>query len=221
MAAAGLVVLVWASVSGPVAVFGSAGPRMAPTAEPTPSASPTPEPDLPPSGRELFGDRTPQLDLSWVGDLLAWTILLGLLGLAVLVGRWLWRHRWRLPERPGEVDFEVLPTVQAATARLARDAAARLSAVGQGTPRDGILRCWLRLEQVVAEAGFPREPWETSAEFTVRVLRSLDVDPRSIGVLADLYREARFSSHTLGEAARTTAADALRRFQDDLLLASR
>ena len=71
------------------------------------------------------------------------------------------------------------------------------------------MACWLRLEEVVAEAGVPPRRSETSAEFVVRVLHSLDLDPRAIGALAALYREARFSEHELGEDARTAARAAL------------
>jgi hypothetical protein len=48
------------------------------------------------------------------------------------------------------------------------------------------------------------------------VLRTLDVDPRAISTLGRLYREARFSSHELGEDARTTATAALQQLHDDL-----
>ena len=210
--------MVWASVTGPATVFGSAGEPRTPGEEPSPSESPTREIDLPPSGEELFGDRPARLDLSWIGDLLAWAVLLGLIAVSWVVLRWLWLHRWRgRPVGPVEPDFEVLPPVPAATEALARDAEARLSALGEGTARDGIVHCWLRLEQVVADAGFPRERWETSSEFTVRVLHRLDVDPRSIATLAGLYREARFSVHPLDETARQRAAAALHRFQADLV----
>jgi hypothetical protein len=42
------------------------------------------------------------------------------------------------------------------------------------------------------------------------------VDPGSIGRLAALYREARFSGHPLGEDARTAAEAALRQLHQDL-----
>jgi hypothetical protein len=57
---------------------------------------------------------------------------------------------------------------------------------------------------------------ETSAEFVVRTLRAIDVDPRPIGALAALYREARFSDHELGEARRTAAREALQALHEEL-----
>ena len=50
----------------------------------------------------------------------------------------------------------------------------------------------------------------------MRALHTLDLDPRAIGSLAALYREARFSEHELGEAARDDARSALQRLRDDL-----
>lgn len=218
-ATAGLLILVWASVTGPVALFGSTGPNVGPRpAQPTPSESPSPEPG-PQSGEEMFGDLPPRFDFSWIGDLISWTVLLGSLAVVAVALRWMWRTRWRRPPRQPDPDFDVLPSLQTLTEALARDSDARISAIAEGTPRNGIVRCWLRLEEVIADAGLPREPWETSAEFTVRILRSLDIDPRSIGVLADLYREARFSAHALDEQARETAEAALRRLQDELTAA--
>jgi len=215
-ATTGLLILVWAAVTGPVALIGSSGRGLAarPT-DPTPSAT-TPPTDGPESAREIIGNRPQQLDLSWLGDLIAWTLLLGLLAAVVAGLSWLWRNRWHRREQPDDVGFDVLPEIDTVGETLARDAHAQLSAVAEGTPRNGIVACWLRLEQVIAKAGLPRHRWETSAEFTVRVLKVLDIDPRAIGILAGLYREARFSRHELDEHARTTAESALRQLHDDL-----
>jgi hypothetical protein len=56
-------------------------------------------------------------------------------------------------------------------------------------------------------AGIGREPWETSAEFTLRVLDLVSADERAVAELSVLYREARFSDHDLDEAARTAAVN--------------
>jgi Domain of unknown function (DUF4129) len=159
------------------------------------------------------------IDLSWLGDLIAWAIVLGgaglvLLALVALVRAGIRNHFLR-PGRRAAVEFEVLPeerTVQA----LVDDAPGRLEAVEQGDVRNGIVRCWARLEDSVAEAGLPRARAETSAEFTVRVLHALDLDPHAIGELARLYREARFSTHDLGEDKRAEARAALLRLEQDL-----
>lgn len=134
----------------------------------------------------------------------------------VLGAVWLWRNRWRPKGKPAEVDFEVLPERDVASAALSREAHSQLTLIEQGDPRSAIVRCWLRLEEAVAAAGLPRVPSETSTEFALRVLRSLDLDPRAVATLAQLFREARFSDHTLGEPERSAARAALQRLADDL-----
>jgi hypothetical protein len=99
---------------------------------------------------------------------------------------------------------------------IEQDAGARLAAVETGGPRDGIVACWLRLQDSVAACGVPLRPAETSSELVTRVLRALDVDPRAVAGLARLYREARFSDHVLGEESREQARAALRSISHDL-----
>ncbi|MEM8904838.1 MAG: DUF4129 domain-containing protein [Actinomycetota bacterium] len=99
---------------------------------------------------------------------------------------------------------------------MVEDAAAQRAALAAGSPRNGIVRCWLRLEEEVVGAGIPRDPAETSAEFTERVLTRSAVEPEAIRDLAALYREARFSEHELGEPARLAALDALDRLHRTL-----
>ncbi len=86
----------------------------------------------------------------------------------------------------------------------------------RGSPRNAIVACWLRLEELAGEAGVPAHPTETSTEFTARVLGSLAFDPAMINGFARLYREARFSRHELGEPARRAAVAALRSLHDDI-----
>jgi hypothetical protein len=212
---AGLLLLVWATVSGPPEFFGSGVQRFqGDDPVPTPSAAPTAPTDEPAPSN---ADQQPRPeDVEGLGDLLLWTAMLLLVVLLAVFLSWVLFQRWRPPPGRPDDDFEVLPEVPDLAETLARDADRQLAAVNEGSPRNGIVRCWLRLEESVAEAGLPREPWETSAELTLRVLRTLDVDPRALGTLAVLYREARFSDHELDEDARARAYAALRAMHDDL-----
>ena len=216
--ALGMLVLVWAASTGPGQVFsGTRVRRSVPTfltEAPEQSGSAAPQ-----TAEEITKDVEQTLDLSWVGDLIAWAILLGLgllagLAIAALV-RIAIRDHWLRPQRRPAVEFDVLPEERAARA-LAEDSAGRREAVEQGTVRNGIVRCWARLEDAVAGAGLPRAGHETSAEFTVRVLHALDLDPHAIGELARLYREARFSEHELREDSRGQAREALLLLERDL-----
>ena len=209
----GLLLLLWAAVAGPASVLSPSGRRYTFGTPFQPKVVTTSA--APRNLEELTKDVRQTRDLSWLGDLIAWAIIIGfVLGLALLA-RFAWQRRPRRPEAPPEVDFDVLPAQQVARA-LSEDLDAQLDAVAGGSPRNGIVRCWLRLEQSVAEAGLPPQRYETAAEFTVRVLHRLDLDPRAIGELAGLYREARFSEHELGEDARTAARAALEQLHEDL-----
>jgi hypothetical protein len=212
----GLLVLVWAASAGPVRMLDAPSGAHASTPTELPSApTPTATATGPPSARDLTRDVRPSIDLSWVGELLGYAGALALCFGAYLLLRALWRNRWRPPERPVAVAFDPL-TLEAMAEVLEEDSRARLDAVETGGPRDGIVACWLRLEQSVATCGVPPTPAETSTELVTRVLRSLDVDPRAAATLARLYREARFSEHVLGEDSREQARVALRTLHADL-----
>ncbi len=126
--------------------------------------------------------------------------------IALLINLWNRRPqlKWRRT-RPSE-DFDVLDDL----ARLvAADAAAQRKVLAAGAPRNAIVACWLRLETVTVEAGFERNPADTSEEFTARILHQFAVDRPAVDRLAALYREARFSSHDMGEHERAAAIEAL------------
>lgn len=90
------------------------------------------------------------------------------------------------------------------------------NALLDGDPRNGVVACWMRLEQTGFDAGLPRWAAETVEEYSLRMLSATSVDSTSLGELAELYREARFSGHRLGEQHRDRASVALDRISDDL-----
>ena len=87
-----------------------------------------------------------------------------------------------------------------------RRAARQARMVREGSPREAIIATWLDLERLVATAGVPRRPSETSSELVVRVLDDREVPAAALTDLAALFREARFSTHELTEALRERAA---------------
>ena len=66
-----------------------------------------------------------------------------------------------------------------------------------------------RFEQQAEGAGVHRRRWETSSEFTLRVLDRIDADSEAVMVLAELYRDARHSGHDITEDSRRRALEAL------------
>lgn len=141
-----------------------------------------------------------------------------ILGLLVLVGfgvRRVWQQRPELAWRPTRQrrDFAVLEEVAAS---VTAEAAAQRAALERGEARNAIVACWSRLEQLVAAAGLQPDPADTAAEFTTRVLSRYPVDQGAIDDLSALYREARFSTHTMGEPERAAALVALDAIHDAL-----
>jgi len=211
-AALAFLVIAWVVGSGPVPLLSDPPPS---SAGPRPSPRPNPlllTPTDPPSPRSLDavtgGGIAP-----WVGGFVTIVVWALLVAGAALLLRGLWRRRWRRPHRATPATFQVLPSVAKA---LTDDADRHFAALEEGEPRNAIVACWLSLEESVRDAGLPRRPSETAAEFTQRVLLTLAVEPRMLAGFAELYREARFSAHPMDERARRGAQAALRSLHDDL-----
>jgi len=212
-----LVLVVWAATTGPVRMLGTADHRA--SARPphaATSATPTSTASAMPTYGQLTRHVQRSIDLSWLGQMIGYTAVIAACYGVFLLLRSLWSNRWRAPDQWSDVDFEVLPE-RAVLESLHDDAEAQLAALEDGGPRDSIVACWLRLEEIVAESGVPARRSETSTELVTRVLHELDLDPRPVATLAALYREARFSEHPMGEDSREDARSALRRLHEDAL----
>jgi hypothetical protein len=115
----------------------------------------------------------------------------------------------RRPPAPVDVDFDVLDDPEPLAEEIRADAADQLALLLGGTPRNAIVACWDRFEEHAERARVARRPWETSSEFTLRLLERVSADPASVSRLEALYREARFSGHEIDEPRRTAAVEAL------------
>jgi len=208
-----LLFLAWSASSGPVPLIGGSYDGI----ESTPREQESLQ-NQGPDPIEAAKDAVVQTrDLGVIGDTLAWIVLGVLLAGVGALLVWGWRHRWRPAPRPTEVAFDVLPSEENRAAAALRDESdALLESLTDGEPRNAIVQCWLRLEEMIGGSGLPRRRHETSTEYVVRVLHSLDLDPRAVGALASLHREARFSEHDLGEESREAAVEALERLQAQL-----
>ena len=153
----------------------------------------------------------------WLHDLAGLTaLLIGLWFLGMLMRAVVAIVGPKLPDKQLVVDLDPLPDVGAGREALARDRDRHLAALASSDVRNGIVACWVLMEQSAAAAGVVRRPAETATEFVVRFLHALDLDPRPVAALAGLYHEARFSTHTLTEDAREQALAALEAIHDDL-----
>ena len=78
------------------------------------------------------------------------------------------------------------------------------------------MRCWHEFEVSAARVGLARKPWQTAAEYTMFILDLVEAEHGAVAVLADRYREARFSDHEVTEADRAAALAALDQIHADI-----
>ena len=204
-----LLLVTWAATIGPDEVVRGEGNP--PSYETLPTSE-TAEPVEPTSNRGSAGNGEQDLLLTIVSIVV--TVLGAVVMLAVVLSvlRWLltrdWRRHRREPE-PEEIQFDPLD----APAEIARTMVARAreqqAVLAEGSPRNAIVACWHQFEEQAAAAGVRRQTWETSSEFTLRVLDRLAADSAAVTTLAELYRAARHSTHEITEADRAEAQVAL------------
>lgn len=126
-------------------------------------------------------------------------------------------YRMRKLARPaqalaGEADEDELTVTQVRAAF--EDARRHLSTVVEA--HDAVIAAWLALERAIAAAGVHRRPSQTTLEFVVAVLATLQLDRSALDRLAHLYRRALFDDQPLVEADREEALELLDRLTRDL-----
>ncbi len=203
-----LLLVTWAASIGPQEVV--TDPGNPPTNVSIPPTTATSTPD---QGGTALPEGKGDRDVLFMVVTIVATLLATIVMLAVLltVVRWLltrdWRRR-REPE-PDEVEFDPLDSPALLAEALAAGARAQRAALEEGEPRNAIVECWHRFERVAERAGVRRHPWETSSEFTLRLLDRVSADSTAVAVLAELYRDARYSAHDVTEDNRARAVEAL------------
>jgi hypothetical protein len=212
-----LVVLVaWAALIGPQQVFAGDGPEKRPE-------SSTSAEDAPIDTAGTTRDDVERMDpptwvrvlLNVVGGAIQLAALAGMLLVAFLLVRrahTAWALR-RVHEEPATGEFEALDDRHRVAAAMAEDGAEQARLLEEGEPRNAIVECWHRFEVQAERAGLGRRPAETASELALRMLDVADVDRAAVTRLLELYREARFSGHELGEDDRAAALDALARIR--------
>lgn len=83
----------------------------------------------------------------------------------------------------------------------------------QREPSDAVVEAWLGLEETAADAGAGREPAETPAEYTARIVQRFDTDNAAAQALLRLYQDVRFGGRTADAASVAAARDCLLRLQ--------
>jgi Domain of unknown function (DUF4129) len=83
-------------------------------------------------------------------------------------------------------------------------------------PRAAIIGCYAAMERSLADAGSPANAADTPAEVLARATEGGLVRSTWASTLTGLFRQARYSSHPMTEADRTTAMGALAQVRADL-----
>lgn len=219
-----LLLAVWAASIGPDGVFSGPGPVPVETSRtPSPAVPTANELPEPPAQEAAESDEfsTPSAWLKVIA--LLSQITTGLIAMYAAFRALIWLRR-RLSQRqrreapPPEMDIEILEeqVLDEVVEAIVSGASGQREVLLVGEPRNAIVACWHRLEVGADRAGVRRESWETSAEFTLRMLDRVSADPEALAELAGLYREARFSEHVLEEEARARAIGALDRIHAGL-----
>lgn len=208
-----LLMVMFAARSGPDRIF--TGPLHDPSVHPiTPSLS-IPSPPVLPRGRHHTGLIHSNPFFTTLGWLLRVAFVLCALWLLYKAFRWVeealanLRAR-RRPPRPVPVEFDVLDDPEPLVEEIRRGADEQFELLLGGLPRNAIVACWDRFEEHAERVNAARKPWETSSEFTLRLLDAVTADSAAVARLEALYREARFSAHEIDEARREAAVEALR-----------
>jgi hypothetical protein len=208
-----LLMVMFAARSGPERIF--AGPLHDPSVRPaTPSYSlPTfPSQPLNQHRQGIFHHNEFFGAVGWVVKIafllcVLWLLYLGYKRLLQWVQDFRDRDR---PEPPEEVDFDVLDDPEPMVEEMRKDADEQFELLLGGEPRNAIVACWDRFEEQAERAHASRKDWETSSEFTLRLLEAVSADAAAVSRLEALYREARFSRHEIDEPRREAAVEALR-----------
>lgn len=216
LAAAGLllVLVTWAASIGPDRVVsGGHIERISPE---VPSASTQTADPKDPIEEERNKDRGDPPGwiriLAFVLEVLTLGVVLFLVGRLLGKLRELWQARRRRRRRPRleEVEFEVLGSAGRISDVIEEAASEQRALLEEGgEPRNAIVACWLRFEQQATRGGVVRQPWQTTGEYVLGVLDLIGADRGAVTQLSDLYREARFSDHPMGDDRRRAALEAL------------
>ncbi|MEU8237805.1 DUF4129 domain-containing protein [Actinoplanes missouriensis] len=177
-------------------------PRTEPAAEPSAPAEAVPE-----AARSLPG---------WAGD--AALVVLGFVVVCMVVLlSWALVHDYL--KRRGRRSGRLGPRRQPRTAEdlvAALDAGLEELSDTDRDPRRAVIACWVRLEDAAAAAGTPRHPGDSPTDLVGRLLAEQRVDAQVLAALLEVYREARYATHTVDDQMRQQARSALERLRADL-----
>ncbi|SNS89747.1 protein of unknown function [Asanoa hainanensis] len=122
----------------------------------------------------------------------------------------------RLRKRPVKYADPAAPAPDAAQVVAAVEAGLTDLSDTDGDPRRAVIACWLRLEQAAAAAGTPKQVGDSPTDLVARLLHAHQISADVLAALANVYREARYATHTVDDRMRTQARTALQRIRTEL-----
>lgn len=153
----------------------------------------------------------------WVGTVaLVLLCVVGLIVLGIVLFALLREQAKRRAKRKGKLATRKNQPRTADELVAALDAGLEELSDADRDPRRAVIACWVRLEQAAAAAGTPRHPGDTPTDLVGRLLAEQQVDSRVLAALLEVYRQARYATHTVDDQMRRQAVDALQRLRADL-----
>jgi hypothetical protein len=173
---------------------------------------------VPSAGKAGAQENTPAGGLpDWVGTVaLVLLCVIGVIVLGIVVVALLRDQAKRRAKRKGRLARKTAPSRTADELVAALDAGLEELSDTDRDPRRAVIACWVRLEQAAAAAGTPRHPGDTPTDLVGRLLAEQQVDSRVLAALLEVYRQARYATHTVDDQMRRQAVDALQRLRADL-----
>ena len=191
-------------------------PEATPAGDPPPLLPAAP-PETPNSGTGSGQAADPASLPDWVGT--AALVVLGIAGLVViaLVAWAIVRDQSRRRARRRGLRAPVQPEPRTAEDLVAAlDAGLEELSDADRDPRRAVIACWVRLEHAAAAAGTRRHPGDSPTDLVGRLLAEQQVDRGVLAALLEVYRQARYATHTVDDQMRVQARSALERLRADL-----
>ena len=165
-----------------------------------------------PTGGAPRRDVGPRLERPRERPEFRWSVVVVLGALAAVGGGYLFVRRRRAGREPSNA------TLADELGGALDDALGDLE--DERDPRRAVIVAYARMEDVLADHGFPRRAFEAPFEYLARIVRELQVRAEAALALTELFERAKFSRHEIDPAMRQEAIEALASVRDDLRAAA-
>ena len=152
----------------------------------------------------------------WISTLVSVVCLVVVLAVVGVVAWMLLRDRLDVRRRIEPVTEELTATDRREQVLAAVDAGLTGLDDSDTDPRRAVIACWVRLEEAAAAAGTPRQPGDAPGDLVLRLLSAHQVSAGVLIPLAEVYRLARYATHTVDSTMRDSARAALRQLRAEL-----